>query len=97
MSDIVEITCTETMHNRVKQRLTELQIRDPAADHDITSAVDDLIHHGYMLTWLPQKKIAEVVNMANKAYVDQEGKRPFELIDGDDRQQFIAQEVPDEG
>lgn len=66
MSSVVQITCTDTQRTRVEDHLTELQVADPGANHDNTTAADNLINLGFMLSRLPPEEIQPVIDRANE-------------------------------
>lgn len=66
MSAIVKATCTEPQFLRINERMAELQAKDPGHTYQGHEALDDLIHHGHMLTRLPADEIQAVVTRANE-------------------------------
>ena len=66
MSNIVQITCSYPHQIRADNRMGELQLIAPDYAYQGHEAVDDLLHHGYMLTRLPTDEIAAVVARANE-------------------------------
>ena len=70
MSSKVEVSCTDVHATRADQRMAELQTADPNYVYEGHEAVDDLLHHGYMLTRLPASEIAPVIARANELLGD---------------------------
>ena len=66
MSNIVQVTCTDVQQARADTRLAELQAKDPEYAYNGVEGIDDLIHHGHMLTRLPADEIQTVVARANE-------------------------------
>jgi len=66
MSDIVSAQCSNLQLGRVQERLSELQSSSPSSTVSQYEAMDDLIHHGYMLLRLPAEEIAPIIARANE-------------------------------
>ncbi len=66
MSDVVQFTCSLALGKMLEDHLAELQIDDPAAGHDNTSAADHLIGLGFLLSCLPESEVLAVVARANE-------------------------------
>jgi hypothetical protein len=66
MSNTVNLRCTNIQAPRIDARMAELITASPGYAHQGHEAVEDLIHHGWMLTRLPADEIATIVARANE-------------------------------
>ena len=66
MSNTIKLTCTDTQAPRMIIRMGELIAASPEHAFAGYEGVEDLIHHGWMLTRLPPDEIAVIVARANE-------------------------------